>query len=129
MAEKLLIPLHGNDIAPRFDLATEVLIISTGEKDEGRKERTVVLSQVSAEQLCHLVLTEGADVVVCGGIEEEYYQYLTWKRVKVLDSVIGPWKSILELYQRGKLNSGTIIHEHRQELTECSDTKDYPPRF
>ncbi len=106
MTEKLLIPLHGNDIAPRFDLATEVLIISTDEKSENK---TVVLPQASAEQLCHLILTESANTVVCGGIEEEYYQYLTWKRVKVLDSVIGSWESALELYQKGMLGPGTII--------------------
>ena len=31
IVKKILISLYGNDVAPRFDLATEVLIASLGE--------------------------------------------------------------------------------------------------
>jgi len=110
MANKILIPLYGNDVAPRFDLATEVLI---ADLDENREEKIVVLPQASAEQLCSLVMTEEVDVVVCSGIEEEYYQYLTWKRVKVLDSVIGPWESVLERFYKGRLKSGDILYDKK----------------
>jgi len=110
MPPKILIPLYGNDVAPRFDLATEVLIAITDEKVDSREEKIIVLPQASAEQLCHLILTEDIKVVICGGIEDEYYQYLTWKRVKVLDSVMGPWKTILEHFHKGTLQSGSILY-------------------
>jgi len=109
MQKKVLIPLYGNDVAPRFDLATEVLISTGGQTREDREEKIVVLSQASAEQLCHLVLAEGVDAVICSGIQEEYYQYLTWKRVQVFDSVIGSWESVLERFCQGKLQSGNIL--------------------
>jgi predicted Fe-Mo cluster-binding NifX family protein len=111
MAQKALIPLHGNDVAPRLDLATEVLIAVGDETSKKWEEKIVVLSQSSSEQLCHLVLTEGVDAVICGGIEEEHYQYLTWKRVQVFDSVIGPWEAALERFYQGKLQSGDILYE------------------
>jgi predicted Fe-Mo cluster-binding NifX family protein len=111
MALKSLIPLYGNDVAPRFDLATEVLVAVGDDSGKKWKEKIVVLSQSSSEQLCHLVLTEGVDAVICGGIEEEHYQYLTWKRVQVFDSVIGPWESALERFYQGKLKSGDILYK------------------
>ena len=109
MQKKVLIPLYGNDVAPRFDLATEVLISTGGKARGSREEKIVVLAQASAEQLCHLVLAEGVDAVICSGIEEEYYQYLTWKRVQVFDSVIGSWEPVLERFCQGKLQSGDIV--------------------
>jgi len=104
--QKILIPLYGNDVAPRFDLATEVLITSR----EYKEENIVVLSQASAEQLCHLILTEGIDVVICNGIEEEYYEFLSWKKVQVLDSVIGPWQTVLKRFLKERLKSGDILN-------------------
>jgi predicted Fe-Mo cluster-binding NifX family protein len=47
--------------------------------------------------------------VVCGGIEDEYYQYLKWKNVKVLDSVIGSYKDVIKQLEFGTLQSGDII--------------------
>ncbi|QTA78045.1 Uncharacterized protein dnl_02540 [Desulfonema limicola] len=109
--KKLLIPLYGNDIAPRFDLATEVIIITEKQEHQYEQEKIVVMPQSSADQLCHLVLTENINTVICGGIEEEYYQYLTWKRVKVLDSVAGSWKKALDYFTKGMLESGSIVYD------------------
>jgi predicted Fe-Mo cluster-binding NifX family protein len=109
MATKVLICLYGNEVTPRFDLATEVLIAFIDEDGKVEGERVVVLPQASAERLCHMVLTESIQVVICGGIEEEYYQYLTWKRVKVLDSVIGDCKEVLERLAEGRLQAGDIL--------------------
>ena len=100
--KKILIPLFNDYIAPRFDLATEVLIIDAGEGGDDR-EKIVMLPQASAEQLCHMILMERIEVLICGGIEEEYYQYLKWKKIDVLDSVIGTWKSALEKYSQETL--------------------------
>jgi predicted Fe-Mo cluster-binding NifX family protein len=111
MQNKTLIPIHGDEVAPRFDLATEVLIAADDETGKKREEKVVVMSQPSSEQLCHLVLTEGVDAVICNGIEEEYYQYLKWKRIRVIDSVIGPWKSALDRFRQGKLQPGDILYD------------------
>ncbi len=110
--KKILIALHNNDVAPRFDLATEVLIV-TGIHDTGAEEkRVVVLPRASADQLCHLVITEGAQTVICGGIEEDYYQYLIWKRIEVIDSVVGSCETALNRFVKGKLKPGEILSPH-----------------
>jgi predicted Fe-Mo cluster-binding NifX family protein len=109
MEQKILIPLYLNQVAPRFDLATEVSIVSIAEDGRSIEQKTVVLPRASAEQLCHLVLLEKIGMVVCGGIEDEYYQYLKWKKVNVLDSVIGSIKDVIKRLQSGTLQSGDII--------------------
>ncbi|MBS3809239.1 MAG: hypothetical protein KGY38_03670 [Desulfobacterales bacterium] len=109
MPKKILIPLYGREVAPRFDLAAEAVIVQVDETSRDRREKLVVLPQVSAEKLCHMILTEAIDTLVCGGIEEEYYQYLTWKRITVYDDVIGQWENALNRLLRGELQSGDII--------------------
>lgn len=111
MSDKILIPLFGDDVAPRFDLATEVLITSTDLPEDSQKERIIVLPQASAENLCHLVMTEGIDVVICGGIEDEYYRYLVWKKVSVYDSVIGEWKAVIKRYRQQTLRAGDNLFQ------------------
>jgi predicted Fe-Mo cluster-binding NifX family protein len=113
MAGKVLIALHGNDVAPRFDLATEVCIATVGADGRVEDERTLVLPHASAEKLCRMVLTEDVEAVICGGIEEEYFQYLTWKRVRVLDSVMGPYDRVLEAFRLGRLEAGAILFERK----------------
>ncbi len=109
MSTKLLIPLYENDVAPRFDLATEVLIVTNIGKVDPVNKRIVVLPRASAEQLCHLIFAEGIQTVVCSGIEDDYYQYLTWKRIEVIDSVIGSSESALKRYLEGTLKPGEIL--------------------
>ncbi|MFC1856792.1 NifB/NifX family molybdenum-iron cluster-binding protein [Thermodesulfobacteriota bacterium] len=109
MSIKILIPLHENDVAPRFDLATEVLIATGAEKAGSWKKRMMVLPRASADQLCHLVITEGIRIVICGGIEDTYYQYLIWKKIEVIDSVIGSTESALKRFIEGTLKTGDIL--------------------
>ena len=109
MEQKILITLYIDQVAPRFDLTTEVSIVSIADDGRPTDKKTVVLPRASAEQLCHLVLLEKIDTVVCGGIEDEYYQYLKWKNVKVLDSVIGSYMDVIKRLESGTLQSGDII--------------------
>ena len=111
MSKKILITLWEGNVAPRFDLATEVLISSIGEDGTVQENKTFVLAHASTEDICKMILSEEVTVVICGGIEEEYFEYLTWKKVQVFDSVMGPWESALERFRAGKLESGAILFD------------------
>lgn len=108
MLQRILIPIMGEDIAPRFDLATEIQIItiSNGNIEESK---TIVLPQASAEKLCQIIITENVKSLICGGIEDEYHQYLTWKRIQIFDAVIGKWEAALEKLMKTTLSSGDIL--------------------
>jgi predicted Fe-Mo cluster-binding NifX family protein len=109
MAKRILIPLQGENIAPRFDLAPEVLIVHMDQGGKLSDRRLVVLARPSPEELCDLVVKERIDILVCCGIEEEFYQFLRWKKVEVFDSVIGSAGAILERLSRGDLRGGAIV--------------------
>ncbi|GFM32639.1 NifB/NifX family molybdenum-iron cluster-binding protein [Desulfovibrio subterraneus] len=108
--KKLLIALHGDEVSPRFDLTREAWIGSIHDGGVVRK-RNVVLPQASSEGLCHLAVTEDVDALVCGGIEDEFYQYLHWKRITVYDNVIGPLEDVVQAYIDGTLVAGAILIE------------------
>ena len=109
MNQKLLITIWRDQVAARFDLTSEVLVATVDSTGEVLNSKTVVLPTVSAEDLCHMILTEGVNTVICGGIEEEYFQYLSWKNVKVIDSVIGLYDQVLEFARAGTLEPGAIL--------------------
>lgn len=115
MIKKILIPLFLNEVAPRFDLASEVLVVSLSRDRRVEEERTMMLPQASSEKLCHLILTEHIETVICGAIEDEYYQFLKWKKISVLDSVAGPYKEVLERYVNRTLKAGDILWERKVE--------------
>lgn len=119
MPKKILIPLYENDVAPRFDLATEVLIVTGIGKTGSGDKKMMVLPRASADQLCHLIITEGIHTVICGGIEDDYYQYLTWKRINVIDSVVGSSQLALKRYAEESLKPGDILHQaHNSSKSE-----------
>ena len=115
MGETILITIWRDQVAPRFDLTSEVLIASLDSRGGPAHTKTVVLPTVSAEDLCHVILTEGITTVICGAIEEEYFQYLTWKKVKVIDSVIAPYDRALEFARAGRLEPGAILTKETSE--------------
>ncbi len=67
------------------------------------------MNRPSAEELCNLIIKENVAILVCGAIEENNYKYLTWKKIKVIDSVIGPYQEALELALENKLEGNTIL--------------------
>lgn len=114
MIHKITITVHQDYIAPRFDLTTEVLIILISNHVVEEK-KSIVLTRSSADELCHLLLTENINTLICGGIEEEYYQFLKWKNIKIFDSVVGDWKMVFKNFQNNTLNPGDILADRMIE--------------
>ena len=108
-ARTLLVPLLRDTVAPRFDLAVELLLVGLDEDRQETGRQHVMLAHSSADELCDFILRQGVSAVIVGGIAEEYYHYLRWKRVEVLDGVMGPADRAVELFARGQLAAGDIL--------------------
>ncbi|WP_035246504.1 NifB/NifX family molybdenum-iron cluster-binding protein [Desulfogranum mediterraneum] len=106
---KILLTIRGDFIAPRFDRIAEVMIASCYDRQLLEEPRSILLAESSAEKLCDLALKENVDMVICGAIEEQHYQYLRWKKVRVIDSVIGPHERVLEMALGEELAPGTLL--------------------
>ncbi|MBF0201642.1 MAG: dinitrogenase iron-molybdenum cofactor biosynthesis protein [Desulfamplus sp.] len=111
MIKKILIPISGDDVAPRFDLAKEVVIIFLSGNNMIEEQRTFVLQETSAEKLCHFILKENIHILICGAIEEEFYQFLKWKKVTMYDFVISTWERAFKCCIEGSLKPGAILYE------------------
>ena len=111
---KILITIRKNSVAPRFDLTTEALIALCEDRQILGKPRTILMTRPSAEELCALIIKENINTVICNGIEESHLQYLTWKKMRVIDSVVGPYTEALKAVTGGFLQSGTILPGAKQ---------------
>jgi predicted Fe-Mo cluster-binding NifX family protein len=113
---KILITIQGEQVAPRFDLCSEVLIVSSDGQGHMRGDpRTVLLPGPSSDELCGLAIREEVSLLICGGIEETHYQYLAWKKISVIDRVIGTWARALALALAGRLANGAILPDSGNE--------------
>jgi predicted Fe-Mo cluster-binding NifX family protein len=107
--ENILIPLMDNELSPRFDLAPEVLIISITRETSAMgtlSERIINLETPSAEAMYRLVMAENIQTIICAGMENEVFEFLKRKGIRVVDNVCGPVDPILEAYLAGQLSSG-----------------------
>lgn len=109
MSTKILVTLYRNEVAPRFDLASEVLLVTVDATGHEVKRQELVLAHSSADDLCDLILDRDVSVVITGGMEEEHYHYLRWKRLTVLDGVAGLAEDALARHLAGQLESGDIL--------------------
>lgn len=115
MIKKIMLPLYLDEVAPRFDLSTEAMIVTISGGNVVEEERTVVLAQASAEKLCQLILVENISILICGAIEDEYYQFLKWKKIGIYDSVAGPATLAFESWMNKTLKNGAVFIERRIE--------------
>lgn len=105
----IAITIYGKDVAPRFDLTREVLFVKLDEKVNIFNTRIVLLPHTGAEELCGFLIRENVKCIICGAIEEIHYDYMKWKKINIIDNVIGSYEKALELFINGKLTPGTII--------------------
>lgn len=113
MLNKILIPIAADEVACRFDLAGEARIVICLRNGE-LEGKTVVIPR-AAEKLCHLILMENITCVICGAIEEEYYHFLSWKKITLIDGVAGPWETALNRHLQGDLSPGELLCDRSVE--------------
>ena len=115
MERRVLIAISKDEIAPRFDLTTEALLVCIAENGEIVLRKSFLLADASGDELCELALSRDIGTIVCGGIEDEYYHYLRWKRIEVIDSVMGPLERVVSRLAEGRLKAGDILYDRAGE--------------
>lgn len=109
-SRRVLLPLAGNDLAPRFDAALAVLLADLDETGDIQDPRTIVLPRASADELCEFLLAHNVTTVVANGIPEDHFHYLRWKRVEVVDDILGSAEEALRRLAAGALQAGDILY-------------------
>lgn len=112
-----MIPIQGDFVAPRFDLTTELLIARYDNGVLIGEPKTIIMERPSDEELCHMIVEEHITTMVCNGIEELHYNFLIWKKVNVLDGVIGDWQTALKKTIDGSLQQGAVLYsDNRKDI-------------
>jgi predicted Fe-Mo cluster-binding NifX family protein len=114
---KILITTQRDFVAQRFDLTAEVVIVTVENGEPVGKPRAIIMNRPSPEDLCNMIIEENIATVICGGIEDRHYQFLTWKKIQVIDYVIGDYQSALKKAIAGKLSSGDLLPFTRSDLS------------
>ncbi len=114
---KILITAQGDFVAQRFDLTAEAVIATVENGDLLGKPRTIIMDRSSPEDLCNMIMEENIAMVVCGGIEDRHYQFLTWKKIRVIDFVVGDHQSVLKKAVAGDLQPGELLSLTRGDLS------------
>ncbi|MGE4558996.1 MAG: NifB/NifX family molybdenum-iron cluster-binding protein [Desulfobulbus sp.] len=111
---KILLTVQDNSIAPRFDQATEVIIVDHDGERATTEPRTIILPHRSAEELSDLIVKEGVQCVICGGIEDSFHKFFLWKKITIIDGVIGSHAEALAKVLAGELRPGAILASARE---------------
>lgn len=114
---KILITAQGDFVAQRFDLTAEVVLAIVENGELAGKPRTIIMDRPSPEDLSNMIMEEDISVVICGGIEDRHYQFLTWKKIRVIDYIIGDHDSVLKKYLAGSLQPGDVLSLTRSDLS------------
>jgi predicted Fe-Mo cluster-binding NifX family protein len=114
---KILITAQGDFVAQRFDQTAEVVIATVANGELVGKPRAIIMDRPSPEDLCNMIMEENISVVICGGIEDRHYQFLTWKKIKVIDYVIGDHESVLKKALTEELKPGDLLPLTRSDLS------------
>ena len=77
--------------------------------------KMIIMERSSDEVLCQMAVEENITNIICGGIEEVHYNFLVWKKVAVLDAVIGSWRTAVEKAVAGTLLQGDILLSNKDE--------------
>ncbi len=106
MLTRVMITLHEKEVAPRFDLSSEVMLAIVSSDNIVEEQKTIALPRASAEDLCQWILTQGVTVLICGAIEDEYYQFLKWKKLSIFDNISGDWHRAFDSFLKNCLHTG-----------------------
>jgi predicted Fe-Mo cluster-binding NifX family protein len=102
---KLAIMLYGTRVAPRFGYSQGVMIVEYGGQEETHR-RKLVVERYLPEQIPELLLKEGVEVVISGGMNHHFQSLFQARGIRVIWGIIGEADDVLAAYQAGKLIPG-----------------------
>ena len=102
----LAVPLHGNDVAPRFCSADRFMI---AELDGGRAHRIcrlTILNETWSKRLDHLSAA-GVKVLLCGGFNRSFLPHAEALGIRVISGLAGEAEQLIDAFAR------EVIEQHR----------------
>lgn len=111
-ALKLAIPLFQSEVAPRFDVANRILMVSVERGRENGREIVEFPDEPLIARVNRVIDLE-PDVLICGNLDGFSGRMLSDRGIRIVPWVMGDAEGVLWLFIRGKLRSGCIAGPDR----------------
>lgn len=105
---RVAVLLFGERVSPRFDCATEFLVVDVLDGKVAEKEVASLARELPLERIARL-LELGVSVVICGGIEGATARILNARGIQLYSWVNGTVDDVLGALLRGDLESGMTM--------------------
>ena len=103
---RVAIPTFRSQISPRFDCASELLVVEVQDGEIARREERS-LQNVPPFARANYLRAQGVQVVLCGGLRRRDFHELAASGIEVIAGLFGEVEPILEAYLQGQLTATT----------------------
>lgn len=115
---RIAIPIFENRISPRFDCAPAFLLYDIEQEKVAAHKEIACPGWNDAERVSRLK-SLGVNTLICGGLPNYLLVNLTNNGIRVIPWVAGSASIALDLFLRGKLDSGMVICRGRGRRYRC----------
>ena len=115
---RVAIPVFENRISPRFDCAPAFLLYDIAEEKVVTRKEIACPGWNDKERVSQLKGL-GVNTLICGGLPNCLLVNLLNKGIRVVPWVAGSASVALDLFLRGKLDSGMVICQGRGKRYHC----------
>jgi predicted Fe-Mo cluster-binding NifX family protein len=112
MTQKIAIPVFGNRVSSRLDCSESILLVSIEEGKVVRREETR-WTHVNPLEKVRLLIHEGVNVLICGGLTETCANMLHDTDIEVIPWVRGELEQVLVQFTEGSLRPTTSEQNNR----------------
>jgi predicted Fe-Mo cluster-binding NifX family protein len=96
------VPLHGDDVAPRFCSADEFMIAEL-DRDEVRRVHRLSIPEVTWSQRLERLSAAGVSVVLCGGFNRSFRPLAEDLGIRVIAGLAGEAEQLIDAFARGEI--------------------------
>ncbi len=104
----LAIPLHGDEVAPRFCSSSEFMIVELTERTVRRMSRLLIADDAWPRRLENLA-GAGVTTLLCGGFNRNYLPMAEGLGIQVIAGLTGRAEEIVEAFLRDDLEKHTFV--------------------
>ena len=98
----LAVPLHGDDVAPRFCSADQFLIAEP-DGDRAQHVRRLTISEVTWSQCLERLSAAGVRVLLCGGFNRSFLPLAEGLGIRVISGLAGEAEQLIDAFLRDEI--------------------------
>jgi predicted Fe-Mo cluster-binding NifX family protein len=108
MLGRFALCLMRDRIAPRYDRAENILLVTVHDQESPERE-IMPVGRMKPQEVCHSLVDQKVHTLICGGVTEECRARLELSGITILDNVIGSADGVIAFFLDGGLVSGLEV--------------------